>query len=124
METTITTTLPSSEPLHPTKTTPTATPVSQDVQLAPSELIEFDTIMLELDPEQQLVTQITQWQLSDTVNITIGSGFNALSQERQSELAIGMRDGLSQICSCSPQLKFYSDSGQPIVEIGQELQWQ
>lgn len=80
--------------------------------------------MLELDPEQQLVTQITQWQLSDTVNITIGPGFHALSQERQNELAVGMRNGLSQICACSPYLKFYSDSGQPVVEIGQELQWQ
>lgn len=127
VETPTTPTTTSSSPpanLPSVKKTPTATTVSQEIALVPSELIEFDTIMLELDPDQQLVTQITQWKLSNTVNITTGPGFNNLSQERQDEFAIGMRNGLGQVCSCSPYLKLYSDSGQPLAEIGQQLQWQ
>lgn len=80
--------------------------------------------MLELDPDQQLVTKITQWNLSTTVNVTIGPGFIALSQERQNEIAAAMRDGLSQVCSCSPYLKFNTEDGQQLTEIGQYVKWQ
>ena len=80
--------------------------------LTPSELQEFDSIMLELDPDQQLVTSISQWKLSTTVNVTLGPGFKSLSQERQSEVLAGIRGGLSQICACSPELKFGFDDEQ------------
>lgn len=85
---------------------PLSVPASNAIELAPSELQEFDSIMLELDPDQQLVTSISQWKLSTTVNVTLGPGFKSLSQERQNEVLAGIRGGLGQICSCSPELKF------------------
>ncbi|MBE9069261.1 hypothetical protein IQ260_21700 [Leptolyngbya cf. ectocarpi LEGE 11479] len=100
------------------------TTASQDVALTPSELQEFDSVMLDLDPDQQLVTKITQWKLSTTVNVTTGPGFKTLSQERQNEIVTAMRDGLSQICSCSPYLKFNTENSQPLDEINQFIQWQ
>ncbi|ESA34557.1 hypothetical protein N836_16820 [Leptolyngbya sp. Heron Island J] len=108
----------STEPALPTATT------IPDLPLTPSELQEFDNMMIELDPDQQLVTKITQRKLSTTVNITIGPGFKTLSRERQNEIAIAMRDGLSQVCSCSPYLKLNTEDGQRLDALEQYLKWQ
>lgn len=102
---------------------PSATTIP-DLPLTPSELQEFDDMMLELDPDQQLVTKITQRKLSTTVDITIGPGFKTLSQERQNEIAIAMRDGLGQVCSCIPYLKLNTEDGQRLSTLEQYLQWQ
>ena len=91
---------------------------SHTLELTPSELQEFDNIMLDLDPDQQLVTNITQWKLSTTVHITTGPGFTTLSQERQNEIKTGMQEGLGQICLCSPHLKFNPEAAQPLTHIG------
>ncbi|MBE9069266.1 hypothetical protein IQ260_21725 [Leptolyngbya cf. ectocarpi LEGE 11479] len=111
-------------PSAPTELPLPEAPTSPGLELTPSELQEFDSVMLDLDPEQQLVTNITQWKLSTTVNVTTGPGFKTLSQERQNEIVTGMRDGLSQICSCSPYLKFNTEDSQPLDDINQYIQWQ
>lgn len=114
--------------LPPAGTPPPSVPAtktaSPNLPLTPSELQEFDSAMLELDPDQQLVTSITQWNLSTTVHVTTGPGFTGLSQERQNEVAIAMRDGLSQVCLCSPRLKFSTESSQKLIEVDQQVQWQ
>ncbi|MEM7067109.1 MAG: hypothetical protein AAF572_28595 [Cyanobacteria bacterium P01_B01_bin.77] len=104
-------------PSAPTELPLPVAPASPDLELTPSELQEFDSVMLDLDPDQQLVTSITQWKLSTTVNVTTGPGFKTLSQERQNEITTAMRDGLSQICLCSPYLKFNAENSQPLDEI-------
>lgn len=111
-------------PTAPVELPSPAAPASQELELTPSELQEFDSVMLDLDPDQQLVTNITQWKLSTTVNVTTGPGFKTLSQERQNEIVTAMRNGLSQICSCSPYLKFATEDSQQLDEINQYIQWQ
>ena len=99
------------EPLLPDTTD------AHTLELTPSELQEFDNIMLDLDPDQQLVTGITQLQLSTTVHITTGPGFTTLSQKRQNEIKTAMGEGLSQICLCSPYLKFNPEDKQPLTTV-------
>lgn len=97
---------------------------SETLKLTPSELQEFDSIMLELDPNQQLVKKLAQKRLSTIVNVTVGPEFDGLSHQRQTDIAIALRNGLSQICLCRPYLKFNTATGQPLAEIDPYLGWQ
>ncbi|MGD1857923.1 MAG: hypothetical protein ACFB2W_27115 [Leptolyngbyaceae cyanobacterium] len=108
------------EPLSPSEPILPAKTVAEDLPLTPSELQEFDSIMLELDPDQQLVNKITQQKLSTIVQVTTGPGFLALAQDRQQEIAVGMQTGLGQVCLCSPHLKFSTEDGQQIIELDQQ----
>ncbi|EKU99755.1 hypothetical protein Lepto7375DRAFT_1825 [Leptolyngbya sp. PCC 7375] len=87
--------------------------------ISSAELVEFDDTVLELDPEQTLVTKIEQADGSDlVVDVTVGNGFILVDQTQQGEVAIAMRDRLANICECSPYLKFETEGGQRLVEIG------
>ena len=93
-------------------------PATPRPDLTAAELDEFDLVVLELDPQQLLVTKMTQWQDSQVVNVTVGNGFIASNQIQQGEIAISMRDGLAKICQCGPALRFSTEGGQLLVEIG------
>lgn len=83
------------------------------------ELIEFDDEVFELDPDEKLVAAVALAPGSDlTVDVTITLGLAAAPQVTQGEVAISMRDALSKICECSPYLRFNTENGQRIVEIG------
>lgn len=98
---------------NPDQATPEPKPT-----LTAAELREFDDVVLELDPGQTLVTGVTQWEDSEIVDVTVGAGFIAVDQTQQGEVAIAMRDRLANICECSPYLKFETEGGQRLVEIG------
>ncbi|MEO1390220.1 MAG: hypothetical protein AAFV85_23045 [Cyanobacteria bacterium J06634_6] len=82
-----------------------------------AELVEFDNKVLELDPDEKLITGVTQ--ANDlVVDVAITAGFSVMPDVQQGEVAIAMRDALTKICECSPYLKFETEGGQRIVEIG------
>ena len=98
--------------------TETASEPAPEPELTAAELAEFDKVLLNLDPTQRMVTEITQYQDSEILNITVGNDFIRINQIQQGEAAIAMRDALSKICECTPYLKFNTDGGQRLVEIG------
>ena len=97
---------------------PAPKPATPKADLTAAELDEFDLVVLELDPQQLLVTKMTQWEDSEVVNVTVGNGFIASNQIQQGEIAIAMRDGLAKICQCGPALRFSTEGGQLLVDIG------
>ena len=107
-----------SEDAPSTVAEPAPKPATPKADLTAAELDEFDLVVLELDPQQLLVTKMTQWEDSEVVNVTVGNGFIASNQIQQGEIAIAMRDGLAKICQCGPALRFSTEGGQLLVEIG------
>ena len=105
------------KPARPAKTVEAA-PEKKSSDLTSEELSEFDLIVLDLDPEQVLVSGMSQWEDSEIVNVTVASGFIAAPQIQQGEIAISMRDGLAKVCECSPSLRFQPEGGQRLVDIG------
>lgn len=88
-------------------------------RITADELTEFDNAVFELDPDEKFVTATTLAPGSDlVVDVTITIGLAVAPQVTQGEVAISMRNALSKICECSPALRFKTEAGQRIIEIG------
>ena len=106
---------PSEEPTKVVESTPKAKPKPT---LTAAELVKFDNKVVELDPDEKLVTGVSQWEDSTIVSVSVTLGFATMPKIQQGEIAIAMRDGLAKICECRPYLKFETEAGQRVVEIG------
>ncbi|MEM1256813.1 MAG: hypothetical protein AAGI69_30660 [Cyanobacteria bacterium P01_H01_bin.21] len=98
----------------------TDTPEKPQPALTAAELNEFEEVVLDMDPDQRMVTKVAQWQSTRIVDVTVGDNFISMNQTQQGEMVVSMRSDLSKICKCSPYLRFNTEGGQRIVTIGRK----
>lgn len=106
------------KPDKPTQPAKTSSAHPKEIALTPEELVEFDSKIIELDPESKFITGVSQFNDSEVVTITVTTLFSRATQIEQGEVAISMRDALAKTCDCRPALIFKTQGGQKLVRIG------
>ena len=89
--------------------------------LTKSELAKFGKKLIEIDPDQRLITSVSQLKGSVLVNVSVTQEFKELTRAERGEMAITLRDELASVCECAPYLYLDAESGEHVIEIGAGL---